>query len=147
MESIGKLNAAIYRSLNSIINAKLKDIPIKSGQHDFLYVIGLQEGITQKELSERLHVGKATTAKACKSLLLNGYIRMEKDKKDKRFERLHLTELGHAIAPRVRQTFLELVAITTRDLSPEETETAIRLLKKILETLTKEKQSIGEALD
>lgn len=144
MESIGKLNAAIYRNLQSILNAKLKDVPIRSGQHDFLYVISLQEGITQKELSERLYVGKATTAKACKNLMANGYIRMEKDKTDRRFERLYLTELGRAAAPRIRETFMELVGITTRDLSSEEAEAVVGLLKKILETVTQEKQSAGE---
>lgn len=144
MESIGKLNAAIYRNLQSILNAKLKDVPIRSGQHDFLYVISLQEGITQKELSERLYVGKATTAKACKNLMAHGYIRMEKDKTDRRFERLYLTELGRAAAPRIRETFMELVGITTRDLSSEEAEAVVGLLKKILETVTQEKQSAGE---
>ncbi len=145
MESIGKLNAAIYRNLQSILNTKLKDLPIRSGQHDFLYVISLQEGITQKELSEYLYVGKATTAKACKNLMAHGYIRMEKDKKDRRFERLYLTELGRATAPRIHETFAALVGIAIRDLSSEEAETAVRLLKKILETLTKEKQSAGES--
>ena len=144
MESIGKLNAAIYRNLQSILNAKLKDVPIRSGQHDFLYVISLQEGITQKELSERLYVGKATTAKACKNLMAHGYIRMEKDKNDRRFERLYLTELGRAAAPRIRETFMELVGITTMDLSSEEAEAVVGLLKKILETVTQEKQSAGE---
>ncbi len=144
MESIGKLNAAIYRNLQSILNAKLKDLPIRSGQHDFLYVISLQEGITQKELSEYLYVGKATTAKACKNLMAHGYIRMEKDKKDRRFERLYLTELGRAAAPRIHETFMELVAVTIQDLSSEEAEAVVRLLRKILETLAKEKQSIGE---
>ncbi len=143
MESIGKLNAAIYRNLQSILNAKLKELPIRSGQHDFLYVISLYEGITQKELSAYLHVGKATTAKACKSLAGHGYIRMEKDEKDRRFERLYLTEHGRAVAPLIHETFRELVNLTTRDLSPEEAETAVRLLRKILATLTKEKQSTG----
>lgn len=54
MESIGKLNATIYRSLQSILNFKLEDMPIQSGQHDFFYVISKNEGITQKELSEHL---------------------------------------------------------------------------------------------
>ncbi|NRT31940.1 hypothetical protein B0I68_005545 [Clostridium beijerinckii] len=39
MENISKLNAAIYRNAQSIINSKLIDLNIRSGQHDFLYVI------------------------------------------------------------------------------------------------------------
>ena len=39
MKSISKYNAAIYRNGQSIINYKLKDLDIKSGQHDFFYII------------------------------------------------------------------------------------------------------------
>ncbi|WP_333646707.1 MarR family winged helix-turn-helix transcriptional regulator [Lacrimispora sp.] len=142
MDNIGKLNAAIYRNIQSILNSKLKDISIQSGQHDFFYVISKNEGITQKDLSQHLHIGKSTTAKAVKQLIHHGYIKKEKDEKDRRFERLYLTKKGQEIAPRIRNTFTELVSITTRNLSEQETDQAIALLNKILENVSEEKSEI-----
>ncbi len=139
MENIGKLNAAIYRNLQSILNDKLKDIPIRSGQHDFLYVISQHEGITQKELSQRLFVDKSTTAKAVKSLMTHGYIKKTPLPEDKRCEQLYLTEKGRLIKSRIQDTFLEIVDITVRNLSADEAEQAIALLKAILEGLVEEK--------
>lgn len=147
MDNIGKLNAAIYRNLQSILNFKLKDMPIQSGQHDFFYVISKNEGITQKELCEHLNVGKSTTAKAVKNLIAHGYISKEKDNKDKRFERLYLTEEGKQIAPRIQATFIELVNITTKNISTNEIEQITTLLKKILQNVAKEKAEMNSDLD
>lgn len=144
MENIGKLNAAIYRNLQSILNYKLRDIPIRSGQHDFLYVISQNEGITQKELSEMLYVDKSTTAKAVKSLISYGYIKKEPMKEDKRFERLYLTEQGNQIKAQIQETFLEVVKIITCNMSEQEANQAAYLLKNILETLMEEKKNINE---
>lgn len=132
VESIGKLTAAIHRNVQIILNNKLKGISIRSGQHDFFYVISLKEGISQKELSEWLYISKSTTAKAVKNLIAHGYIRKEKDMDDKRYDRLYLTEKGREISARMNETFMEVVEITTRHLSQSEIEQTKTLLKKIL---------------
>ncbi|MDF2804478.1 MAG: MarR family transcriptional regulator [Anaerocolumna sp.] len=144
MENIGKLNAAIYRNLQSILNYKLEGISIQSGQYDFFYVISLNEGITQKELCEWLYIGKSTTAKVIKNLVLNEYIYKEKDSVDKRFERLYLTDKGRQIAERIHETFLETVMITTKGLTEEEIDLTIGLLKKILSNVTEVKNEINK---
>ncbi|WP_315166819.1 MarR family winged helix-turn-helix transcriptional regulator [Metaclostridioides mangenotii] len=147
MESIGKLNAAIYRNMDSIVNYKLKDLPIRSGQQDFFYVVSINEGITQKELSEHLYIGKSTTAKAIKNLVDSGYIRKEKDEKDKRSDRLYLTEKGREISPRIQQGFIEVVNVAMRDLSAEEIGTSIKLLNKILNNVHNEKIKNNSNID
>jgi DNA-binding MarR family transcriptional regulator len=147
-ENIGKLTAAIHRNLQMLLNNKLKDISINSGQHDFFYVISLKEGITQKELSEWLYISKSTTAKAVKNLIAHGYIRKEKDAGDKRYDRLYLTEKGRAISGRIHETFTEIVEITTKHLSQPEIEQTKELLKKILNNVLEEnKEPTDEAVD
>jgi len=138
VEKIGKLTAAIHRNVQIILNNKLKGISIRSGQHDFFYVISLKEGITQKELSEWLYISKSTTAKAVKNLITYGYIRKEKDVDDKRYDRLYLTEKGREISDRMNETFMEVVEITTRNLSQSEIEQTKTLLKKILNNVLEE---------
>lgn len=140
-ESIGKLTAAIHRNLQIILNRKLKDISIRSGQHDFFYVISRNEGITQKELSEWLYISKSTTAKAVKNLMDYGYVRKEKDTEDNRYDRLYLTEKGKQITAQMQETFLEVVDITTRNLSPSEVEQTKELLKRILNNVLEENRN------
>lgn len=140
-ETIGKLTAAINRNLQIILNHKLKDISIRSGQHDFFYVISLYEGITQKELSEWLYISKSTTAKAVKNLMDHGYVRKEKDTEDNRYDRLYLTEKGKQISAQMQETFKEVVDVTTRNLSPLEVNQTKALLKRILNNVLEENRT------
>jgi DNA-binding MarR family transcriptional regulator len=140
-ETIGKLTAAINRNLQIILNHKLKDISIRSGQHDFFYVISLYEGITQKELSEWLYISKSTTAKAIKNLMDHGFVRKKKDTEDNRYDRLYLTEKGKQISAQMQETFKEVVDITTRNLSPLEIKQTKELLKRILNNVLEENRT------
>ena len=147
MKSISKYNAAIYRNGQSIINYKLKDLDIKSGQHDFFYIISKNEGISQKELSEYLYVGKSTTAKAVKNLVKNHYVEVKKDEHDKRVHRLYLTKKGKETAPIIESVFTEITETFTKDLNEEETEQTYTVLKKLLHTIYEEKTKLDADID
>lgn len=147
MDNISKLNAAIYRNAQSIINSKLIDLNIKSGQHDFFYAISKNEGISQKELSEFLYVGKSTTAKAIKNLMTNDYVKRIQDENDHRIYRLYLTEKGKEVLPKIESTFLELKAIFSRNLSNSEEEQTLITLKKILAAISEEKTNLHPNID
>lgn len=134
-ESFGKYISAIDRGSQSLINKKLEGINIGCGQHGFLYVISKNEGISQKELSEKLKIGKATTAKAIKNLMKRGYIKREKDENDKRFYKLYLTELGKEASPLVSSIFQELTGIYSDGFTEEENAEVLKILKKILDNV------------
>lgn len=142
-ESVGKYIAAIYRNSQSIINKKLEDYDIGSGQHDFLYVISNNEGITQKELSNLLNIGKATTAKVVKKSIKNGYIKREKNMEDKRFYRIYLTDKGKQIVPIINSTFEEMIEIYANGFSEEEYTHIIKALKKIFKNIYNVKNEIN----
>ncbi|MCM1988714.1 MarR family winged helix-turn-helix transcriptional regulator [Oceanirhabdus seepicola] len=134
-ESLGKYISAIYRNSQSIINKKLEGYDIGSGQYDFLYVISTNEGISQKELSNILKIGKATTAKAVKSLMKSGYVKRERDEKDKRFYKLYLTEKGKEIVPKIESSFKFMIGVFSEGFSDEEYENILQSLKEILDTV------------
>ena len=134
-ESLGKYIAAIHRNSQIIINQKLKDYDIRSGQHDFLYVIANNEGLSQKELSAILNIGKATTAKAVKNLLESGYIKRLTDDKDKRFYKLYLTEKGEDIKDIINGTFEEMIEIYSTGFSEVDYETTLESLSQIFDNV------------
>lgn len=145
-ESVGKYIAAIHRNSQIIINQKLKDYNIRSGQHDFLYVIANNEGINQKDLSRILNIGKATTAKAVKNLLESGYIKKEINLEDKRFYKLYLTKKGKEMKVNINRTFDEMLEIFSKDLSIEENDLALELLAKIFKNVINEKEEIKHSI-
>lgn len=134
-ESFGKYIGSIYRNSQCIINKKFENYDIGSGQHDFLYVICNNQGISQKELSKILHIGKTTTAKTIKHLEKKGYVRREKDINDKRFYKLYLTEKGNEIAPLMNQSFEEMLELYGQGFSDQEYAYVLDALKKILGNL------------
>ena len=132
MHRIGQLNAAIYRNMQIFLGNKLSALDIKNGQYDFFLVISLNEGISQKQLSEHLHIGKSTTAKAVKNLVSKGYVRKQKDEKDGRIDHLFLTDKGRKEAPFVEAIFIENQSVAESGLSETESAQLMVLMNKVL---------------
>ena len=142
MKNLGKLNAAIYRNLQSILNLRLSDTEIRSGQYDFFSVIARHEGLTQKEITENLLVEKSTTAKAVKDLTQKGLIRKVKDQRDGRRELLYLTEKGKELAAKVCAVYKESMGAAFSSLSPEEQIQLRELFSRVLDSAIKDKKRL-----
>jgi DNA-binding MarR family transcriptional regulator len=129
--SIGKTISIIYRLHQRILNRKLNDFQLGSGQYLFFLGIIKNEGITQKGLSEILSIDKATTAKAVKKLLALDYVQRKKDSRDSRLYHLYLTETGQKIVKMIYPVLDEITQISSRTLSAEEEELLFSLLEKV----------------
>lgn len=142
--TIGQINAAIYRNIQMLLSSKLSDLDIKNGQYDFFLVISLNEGLSQKELSEHLHISKSTTAKAVKNLVSKGYVRKLKDELDNRIDHLFLTDKGLEKAPAVQGIFNEILDVCGSGLSQDENELLVNLMNKVLEGVLVENKMAAE---
>lgn len=141
MHKIGQLNAAIYRNMQIFLGNKLSGLDIKNGQYDFFLVISLNEGISQKQLSKHLHIGKSTTAKAVKNLVSKGYVTKQKDKKDGRVDHLFLTDRGRKEAPFVEAIFEENQRVAARGLTEAERGQLLFLMNKVLNNFVANNES------
>lgn len=138
MNTIPKINAALYRNLQILINQKLTDVDIAVGQYDFFYVISQNEGKSQQELSDHLMIGKSTTAKVLNNLEKKGYVEKRRDEDDGRVFRIYLTDLGRKKVPKVDKIFKEVMDTTIENLSEKEVGELIRMLEIVLENVLKE---------
>ncbi len=93
-KSLGHYVSMIYRHLQIHLNQEFSRFGFGSGQYLYFIHIAKHKGITQKELSRKLAIDKATTAKAVKKLQELGYIRSEQSRRDKRIFHLYLTLQG-----------------------------------------------------
>ena len=128
-ESPGRLIACLHHQARSYFEKELAPYDLGSGAMPVLKALLHQDGINQQELSENLHVDKATTTRAITKLVNIGYVRRERDPEDQRAYRLFVTQKAQDIASEIRRVLQSWTAILTEGLADEEKETALALLQ------------------
>jgi DNA-binding MarR family transcriptional regulator len=98
---IGRALSTVHRMTQTHISRQLEPFALGSGQFPFFMAIMRNEGATQEDISARLRMDKATTAKALHKLVDAGYVAKERDPEDGRVWRIRFTEKGHALTPAV----------------------------------------------
>lgn len=88
--TIGRLIAMLHRMANLYLGQELRSLKIGAGQYIFLAELLDQEGQSQDELTKKVLMDKANTARALGKLEEAGYLRRVSDPKDKRIRRAYL---------------------------------------------------------
>lgn len=131
--TIGKWISILYRYGQNYISKRLEPYNIGSGQYIFLMHLYKNDGISQENLSDKLKMDKATTAKALKKLEEEGYINREIDCSDKRAYQIFITPKALEIRQIIHATIKSWEEILSRGLSKEETDMVNNILKKMAE--------------
>lgn len=129
--SIGKWISILHRYAQCYINKQLKEYNIGSGQYPFLAVLLREDGISQEELSCRLHIDKGTTARAIKKLEEEEYIVRKVDEKDKRAYKIYVTEKALKIKPVLFEALKNWTDILVTGFEQKEKEEVIEVLEKM----------------
>lgn len=129
--NIEKYISQIYKKSRSFIGKSLEEYNVGQGQFMFLLELYIEDGRNQEELAEVLKIDKGTTARAIKKLEDNGFIIREKDEKDKRSNRVYLTEKGKNIKDNIFFVLDQWDKKMSEQLDKEERELMIKLLKKV----------------
>ena len=90
------------------------------------------EGIRQKDLMEKLHIGQSSTSELINKLEDDGYIERKVDESDKRATLLFLTDKGQARAAEVADERAAMFDDMFSKVSDEEKQTLSDLLDKLL---------------
>jgi len=90
------------------------------------------DGIRQKDLMEKLHIGQSSTSELINKLEDDGYIERKVDESDKRATLLFLTEKGQARAAEVADERAAMFEDVFSKLTDEEKHTLSDLLDKLL---------------
>lgn len=132
-EPIGRLVAQLYRKNTKLVLENLEKLGIGSGQYFFMAELYRQDGITQEELTEKVFVDKATTARAIKKLEELGYVKREVSKIDRRAYNVYLTQKANEI----KEDFFEALKSNEKriveKITNEEVDVLRNILKKLLE--------------
>ncbi len=129
--SLGNYISIFYRIGSSYLSRKYETYQIGFGQYQFLIMLYLEDGLSQDELTKRVYVDKATTARAINKLKENGYVTVIVDRKDKRKHQVYLTEKSLALKEELLAIALEWENKLLHSLTPEEQTTMFQLFQKI----------------
>ncbi len=136
-----KRNAFLYCKFRDEQYALYDEYAKKNGllMKTFLVLNALyysKDGMTQKEITERIYQSKQTVNLIIKNLLAGGYVTVDENPKNKRNKLVALTESGRAYAgkPVCHITWAEDTAMSM--LTPEEQEHLIGLSRRFTKNLT-----------
>ncbi|MGJ8537151.1 MAG: MarR family winged helix-turn-helix transcriptional regulator [Parasphingopyxis sp.] len=143
--SIGYLTRVAFRSFSRLLEQRTLQHGVSAGQWRFLRQLWLNDGITQRELSEKVGLREPTTVIAIRSLEKAGLVTRKKSKVDRRKIHIHLTKeakrLEHVLGPCVA----EVQDMATRSMSDRDIEQLQALLKTAIDNLAEESEKLPPA--
>lgn len=142
-QSAGYLINHVARIFARGLTARIKPLGLMTGTFPTLLELWETDGLTQKQLVERLDIEQATIANTLARMERDGLILRAKDASDGRMQRVWLTERarglrGPAIAAAIAENATELAGLST-----DERAQFIALMQKIIETGANKPESKG----
>lgn len=101
--SIGRLISILHRQAQMYLNCALKSLDIGSSEYLFLITLLKEGSMTQEELSAKIMIDKAATARAVKSLEEKGYVTRETHAEDRRAKKVTCTEKAEASRQQIQE--------------------------------------------
>ncbi|EAE8346731.1 MarR family transcriptional regulator [Listeria monocytogenes] len=132
-ESLAKAIAIIHRSESSFKNKKLLETGLNIGQLRYLWTLYKEDGISQESMAKRFMVDKASVTRHIKRLEELGMIRREIDVKDRRIQRIFVTETGFQMRDLIEEVTAEWSALLTANFSEKEKDDLMHLIGRLSE--------------
>lgn len=113
----------------------LERMRLHPGQVPVIMALSRDEGLSQRELSERLTVRPSTMAVTLRRMEKNGLVYRIPDQKDQRVSRVYLSEKGQTLFERMREMLEDLGQECMAGFTGEEIRELKQLMNRIRENL------------
>lgn len=133
--SIGYLARIVFRSFSRLLERETLTHDVSAGQWRFLRQLWREDGITQRELSERVGMREPTTVVALKGLEKAGFITRRKTPADRRKTFIYLTPHAKALELVLAPKNAEVHEVATRGMTDEEVEMLQSLMRRVIDNL------------
>jgi DNA-binding MarR family transcriptional regulator len=151
LEGVDELSTRVFRAFlgalrlhRQLMIAALAEHDSHPGQAICLRLLSANDGITQRDLADALHLARPTVSKMLQALEKAGAIERRPDERDQRLTRVHLTTAGQKLEADLRTVSAALINETIGAL-PERDR---RQLERLLEALSGNiSAAIGTRLD
>lgn len=137
-QPLGRFCSLLSRQYLGILSLKSEKLPIDRYYYPFLLIAENDGKLSQKELSSRLCIDKATLVKYIDYLASKKVIKRETNPDDRRGCLLSLTKKGRETYPALKEAFVKTEKIMLKDFSAEEVKTLVCLMDKLKMNLIQE---------
>jgi DNA-binding MarR family transcriptional regulator len=135
LEGVDELSVRVFRAfLNAmrlhrqLMIAALAERDTHPGQAICLRFLSANEGITQRDLADALHLARPTVSKMLQAMERAGAIERRSDEHDQRLTRVHLSAAGHELETELRAVSAASINETIGALSERDRREFERLL-------------------
>lgn len=137
-DSLGFLIAEAERASKKVLFARIAEHGIRRGGWFVLRALWETEGMTQRELAQRLGLMETSVLEMVRAMESDGLVTRTRDDTDKRKVRIHLTTEGRALEPQLMQVAQTVNDLMVQDLTQAEAVLLKLLLKKVRTSLLNE---------
>jgi len=136
VESVGHQVRWTHRALQRELETQIRPYGITIGMWAFLRVLWEEDGLSQRELSDRAGTTEPTTVTALHAMEKRGLVTRVQNTADRRKSNIFLTAPARALRELLLPTAREVNRAATGDLTRSEIETLKRLLTRIRANLS-----------
>ena len=144
-ESVGYQIRATHRLLQRFLQVKIEPHGITLGMWYFLRALWHEDGLTQRELSNRVGTMEPTTLSAIVIMEKNGLVRRVRDQDDRRKWHIHLTPKGRALRSKLLPLAREVVDTAVQNLSRNDVTQLLNGLAEVQKSLHATLAQLDEA--
>jgi MarR family transcriptional regulator, organic hydroperoxide resistance regulator len=134
-DSVGYQVRATHRALQRFLQVKIEPHGIQLGTWYFLRALWHEDGLTQRELSDRVGTMEPTTLSAILIMEKKGLVRRVRNQDDRRKWHIHLTPKGRVLKTRLLPLAREVVDTAVQNLSRGEVAQLLKSLAEVQESL------------
>jgi DNA-binding MarR family transcriptional regulator len=133
---VGRLIRLVFNSLVHSIDARMQPLELTAMQWEPMLLLALGRADTVAGLARECDVDCGAMTRMLDRLEQKQLLRRLRSDADRRVVNLELTEKGHAIAQQIPLVVREELQRSLRDITPQEQETLVRLLTRMLGNAT-----------
>ncbi len=132
-ESVGTLIALAAKSQERLAEMEMKkQLGLTPAQWKIILVLNLMDGLTQKEIAEKINIDGSTLVPVIDRMEQSGLVERRADSKDRRNNRIYLTKKSESTVDSIIQTIFQLRKIIYRGVSENEINTIQNVLKILI---------------
>lgn len=129
--SLGYIIRDTHLTFGKFLRGKLAPHKVTLGQWFFLRALWEEEGLSQRELSQRVNTTEPTTVSALRVLERNGLVKRVRNTDDRRTINVFLTDKGRTLKERLLPLALEVNKAANQGLSAADIREFKRLMKRM----------------
>ena len=119
-ENLVRKVGLLYRYMMRALEAETAPLGMGAGRFSYLFILYINEGVTQQDIAYRLQADKAAVARTLVQLEIQGYIERRSDPNDGRVTRVYLTDKSRALQADLEAAVERVIARLNLDRNTKE---------------------------